>query len=288
MRTTNIAMYAPNQTEPVTFSLGDKLVSSKYRVRAIMGLDAEEITPKFYGFGTVTKSRFYNFGLRAREIVMRIVLRPRFNLGESYSDVRDELYRVISANRTGIVTLHFNANATNVAQIHGFITKFEAAHFNKEPEVQITIRCDDPMFRAINPVKLLPEDIQGLPALDYPDVNVSDVLSTAPHGLSMKIIFNTNSPSFTIRDTPTVSPDWMFRIIPSGGFITSDILYLSSEFSNKYLTLDRGGNNIYMMDLIEPSSIWPIIFPGENKLYFGEPSAYDWEYIEYYPTYWGV
>lgn len=287
MRTTNIAMYAPNSTEPVNFSLGDKTIKTKYLIRAIMGLDAEEITPRFYGFGTVSKNRFYNFGLRSRDIVMRIVLRPNHMLGESFSDVRDELYRMISGNRTGIVTLHFNANATQVAKIQGFIVKFEVGYFNKEPEVQITIRCDDPMFRSVIPATLRPEDVIGIAALEYPNVNVSDTLSTSPHGFTTKIIFKANSSSFTIRDSGDVDEyDWRFRVLEN--FLIGDILHFSSEFSNKSLVLERGGIFRPLVDLIEPGSIWPIIFPGENKFYFGEAPAIDWESINYYASYWGV
>ena len=293
MRTTNVAMYSPNSTEPITFSLGDKLSSEQYLIRGIVGLDAEEITPKFYGFGSVSKSRFYNFGLKARDIVMRIVLRPRFNLGESYSDIRDNLYRVISANRSGLVTLHFNADATNVARVQGFITKFEAGYFNKEPEVQITIRCDDPLLRAINPVHIEPDDIEGLPALDYPNVNISDTRSTAPHGFVMKINFKGTTKNFIMQDDP-INPDWFFRIkhpdddLLVEDFRAGDVLYFSSETSNKYLYMTRAGATYHLIDRILAGSVWPIIFPGENKFFFLEPATFDWEYFEYYPAYWGV
>jgi len=288
MRTTNVAMYSPNSTEPVNFSLGDKAVKTKFRIRAIMGLDAEEITPMFYGFGTVSKNRFYNFGLRAREIVMRIVLRPNYMLGESFSDVRDELYRMISANRSGIITLHFNADATNVAKIEGFIIKFEVGYFNKEPEVQITIRCDDPMFRSVIPATLRPEDVVGLAALDYPNVNISDTLSTAPHGFTTDITFKSNTAALTIKDKEGSDNDWFFTVLPDGGFIPFDILHLSSEFANRSLVLERGGNFFPIIDMIQPGSVWPVIFPGENYLYFSPAANIDWTSIDYYASYWGV
>ena len=91
--------------------------------------------------------------MKARTIVIRVVLNPRFNLGETYSDVRDAIYRAISAVRTGIVALHFNSSGATVARIYGFIAKVESLDiFNQLPEVQATLRCDDPVFRAINSI----------------------------------------------------------------------------------------------------------------------------------------
>ena len=123
-------------------------------------MDAEEIVPRFYGFGLTTtsplntKPRFYDFGMKPRNVVIRVVLNPRYKLDETYADIRDELYRNISSNRTGLIVLHFYYGATTVARLTGFITKFEVSHFTQLPEAQITIRCDDPMFRAINSVML--------------------------------------------------------------------------------------------------------------------------------------
>src|SRR4029077_11294562 len=138
--------------EAISFSLSKSDPSAQYMVRNMIGLDTEELIPRFYGFGLVTGPKYYDFKLKPRLIVIRIVLNPRFNIDESYSDVRDTLYRAISAARTGLVTLQFNSGGTTVAQIMGFITKFEVPYFTPLPEVQITVRCDDPMFRAINSV----------------------------------------------------------------------------------------------------------------------------------------
>ena len=121
MRVTSVGLYSSNFEEAITFSLRDADPNAQYMVRTIIGIDAQEIIPKFYGFGLQSKQRLYDFGMKARDIVIRAVLKPRFNLDESYSDIRDELYRAISANRTGIVVLHFNSGATTVAKIPGFI-----------------------------------------------------------------------------------------------------------------------------------------------------------------------
>jgi hypothetical protein len=288
MRVTDIALYAgtsPEAVEPINFSLSQYEPLAQYMVREMTGLDGAELIPRFYGFGIQSKAKFYDFGMQAREIVMRVVLNPRFQMDESYSDVRDTLYRAISAVRTGVIVLHFNSVGTTVARIFGFITRMEVEHFSPLPEVSLTIRCNDPMFRAINPVVYDLTDPMVLTPTN--PVLIADSLSTAPHGFQMQVTFKANSPSFTIQDVAT-NPEWLFRVTPSGGFLTGDVLYFSSDYSNKYLYMIRGGVTTYLVDKIQPDSVWPIIFPGGSRFHFVDIANFNWNHITYYAAYWGV
>jgi hypothetical protein len=286
MRLTSVHLYADGAEaagiDVITFSLRDAEPSAQYAVRNIVGLDAEEIVPKFYGFGLVNKGRFYNMGMKARDIVLRVVLNPNFVINETYSDVRDELYKAISATRTGQVVLHFNSGATTVARIYGFITKFEVGYFNQLPEVQLTVKCDDPTFRALNPVIYNPTDFGTSTS-----VIIADSLSTSPHGFNMQITFKATATDFVIQDK-TSNPEWKFRVIPSGGFLSGDKLYASSEFTNKYLYMVRASTTTRLMDRVEPQSIWPTIFPGSNTFVFPGRAAFDFNELKFYAAYWGV
>lgn len=282
MRLTRMSLYASDLSEAISFSLRGADPEAQYIVRNIVGLDAEEIVPKFYGSSLATKLRYYDFGLKARDIVMRIVLNPNFGIDEGYSDVRDQLYKAISATRTGLIALHFLAGATTVAKISGFITKFESSYFVEVPEVQLTIHCDDPMFKAINPV-----DLDSSELSPTNPVLIADSLSTAPHGFMMEVTFKANVPSFTIQDVEN-NPEWKFKITPAGGFVTGDVLYLSSDYSNKALYMVRGGVTTQLMDRIDPTSIWPILFPGANSFWFVDLASINWNLVEFYAAYWGV
>jgi len=283
MRVTSMCLCSPTLEEPITFGLRYTESQGQYIVRNIVGLDAEELIPKFYGTGLQTKSRFYDFGLKSRDIVMSLVLNPRFKLDESYSDIRDYLYRTISSTRTGMIELQFFSGATTVAKISGFITKFEVPYFTERPEVQITVRCDDPMFRAINPVIFEPEDLSS-----FNPIIIPDSISTAPHGFSMEVVFTAPSDTFLIQDDPT-HPEWTFKVVPGGfGFIIGDQLYFCSEYANRHLYMVRGSVTTHLMDKIEPTSIWPTIFPGANVFQIVTLPKLDWVSFKYYAAYWGV
>lgn len=282
MRVTSVDMYSANLEEAITFGLADVAQDSEYEVRTIIGLDAEDIVPKFYSKSIDGSQNFYNFSLKPRDIILRVLLNPRFDRGDSYSDVRDRLYRTISANRTGLVTLHFNAGGTLVAMIKGSIVKFEALHFAKKPEVQITINCKDPMFKAINAVNFEPDEI----ATTNP-ISVPDSLSSAPHGFTMKATFTGATDSWTVQDD-AITPTWAFEVAPSGGFLLGDELYFSSEYSDKQIYLYRDPDIIQLADKIVPGSVWPVIFPGSNSFHFVDLASFDFDYIKYYAAYWGV
>ena len=282
MRLTSVQMLSPDSSEPITFNVRDANADDRYSVRTILGLDADEIISKYYGTGLVSGKKMYDMRLKPREVVVRIVLNPDVRIGETVGTVRDNLYKAISARRSGNVTLQFKSGATVIASLFGFITKFEVPYFTKLPEVQITVNCDDPTFRAINPVVMEPEEMSALNPTFVPDS-----LSTAPHGFTFQVTMTGTLASFTIQDVPT-TPDWTWVVTPSGGFLSGDQLFFSSEFSNKYCYMIRGATTTHLMDKISLNSIWPTIFPGQNSFHFLNRASFDWNDLRFLAAYWGV
>jgi hypothetical protein len=281
MRITGISVIA-NDTQELQFDLSMPDSKTKYIVRSIIGIDAEELIPKFYGFSKDGTKKFYDFKLKQREIVMRIVLNPRFNLNETYSEVRDAIYRAISATRTGVLELQFQSGASTVARIYGYMTKLEVSHFSNVPEIQLTIQCNDSLFRGLNPIIYEAADLS-----DTNPVGVVDNESTAPHGFSMQLTFTASIATFTIQDKAT-DPEWEFKIVPSSNFLVGDILYFSSEFNHRQLYIDRSSTIIQLMDKVDPNSVWPTIFPTFNEFHFNDIASFDWNYLQFYTAYWGV
>ena len=290
MRITDLGLFS-GEIELASFSLLKESTRSTYMVRKITGLDAEEITPKFYAFGKTTGKRFYDFGLRARDIVMNIILNPNFGFSESYSDLRDNLYSGIAAQRSGLVTLRFNSGGATVSQLNGFVTKIEVDYFDNKPAMQMTFRCDDPMFRGLAPVKLVGAEIPPPNPLYIPDSQ-----SSAPHGVLLNFTVTAAVNSLILQDA-AANPDWVFEVFPNPTvgtfavnpqFAVGDKIVLSSEYSDKYVYMIRGGVTSYLSDKITVGSIWPVIFPGQNALYLGTPAAFTVDQIMYYPAYWGI
>lgn len=281
MKLTSVELHPNNSSYIGVLSFRDPGRANPYNVKAIIGLDADDIVSRFYaGSGDL---KFYNLSLEKRDIVIRIALNPRFNLNESYSGLRDELYKIISSSRTGLVEIQFKNDEEVVAVVYGFVKKFEAAHFNKEQEVQITLNCPDPILRAPTPVSVVLDDVD--PAL----VNLEDLLSTAPHGFKFELHMIDNIPG-GIEMSVFGDDTWSFEVTPDGGFLFDDVLYFSSEYNDKHLYIMRPGvtDPIHLADKIVVGSVWPIMFPGDNELVFSNPTDVEFDSISYYPTYWGV
>lgn len=281
MNITDIELYSSIGVNAINFSLARAKSDDKYFIKNIAGLDAEELIPKFYAFGLVNKPKFYDFGMKPRLIVMNFLLNPKFKIDETISDLRDAIYRIISASRTGKVILNMNSSGTTLATTAGFITKFEATYFTDKPELQISIQCDDPLFRGINSIVYDDELDQTNPIV------IMDGLSTAPHGFALTVTFVGGSTTFTIQEQ-AVNPEWAFSVTPGTVFGSGDVLYFSSERSNKYLYVNRSGVITYLMDKISPTSVWPILFPGSNSFHIPEKAALTLTKAEFYPAYWGV
>jgi hypothetical protein len=280
MKITDIELYS-NNVLFMTFSLQKANFTDSHLIKSIAGLDAEDIVPMYYGYGLNSNTKYYEYSLKPRDIVMRIGLNPNFTINESYGGLRETLYKAISSSRSGIITLKFLSNGVAQTQIFGRIVKFEVVYFTKEPEVQITFNCTEPLFKAINSTL-----ITGIASAN--PVLVTDNVSTAPHGFKLQATFIGSVATFTIQDA-AATPEWMFQIIPASPFAIGDVLYLSSEKNNKYIYMVRSGVTTYLMDKVLTTSVWSILFPGNNVFYIPEIiGAITINNIEHYASYWGV
>lgn len=282
MRLTSVIIHSDSSLEDIEFTLRENVFRNRYTIRSIVGIDADEIIPKFYATGAVTGKKYYEFSMKPREIAMRAVVNPQFHVNETVSELRDAIYRLISATRSGELQLQFKSGGTTAFVINGLITKMEVSHFSQLPELQITMTCDDPIFRSVHPIDYAVADLPGANPVRLPDG-----ISTAPHGFSFAVEFTGTVATFTIQDDPT-TPDWRFRVSPDGGFVSGDILHFSSEYQTKELWYERGPTITHLMDKIHSDSVWPTIFPGDNPLHFSNIASFDWVSLKYFSAHWGI
>lgn len=292
MRVTEIDLVSDTFEEALNFRLAPAKKTGQYQIRQIVGLDADEINQRFYVGGQNKESKYYEAYLKPREIVMRVILNPRFNLDENYSDVRDELYRYISKSRSRQLSLHFKSGTTAVSKIDGYISKFEAVHFTKLPEVQITITCPNPIFKALSYVELpdfVSNHVNGV-------INVPDSLSTAPHGCVIEATYSTdNNSSFSFYDKEHAYTTF-FSVgysSPYGNYDIGDKVFVSSESGSKdvwAVYTEYPSSQIGLMSNVDAFSSWPIIFPGNNQFFFNalKNNKLSSLKIKFIPTYWGV
>lgn len=280
MRVTSVELHPAGSTAVQVLSFRDPRRGNPYNVKEITGLDADSIVPKYYGVSGNSNEAFYNLTLEKRDIVMRVQLKPAF-ANQSYSDLRDALYKIIASSRTGLVEIQFKNENGVQATLFGWVRKMESPQFTKTPEVALTFETQDPMLKAPDPVNVV------VAGLNTADTNIQDLVSTAPHGFDFTATFTANVASVVITD-PLNPTAWSFGVTPDGGFLTGDVLHLSSDPKNKQLYLVRGGVTTYLADKIVSGSVWPVMFPGDNHFAMTGAASINWTSISYYPTFWGV
>ena len=277
MKVTSVEIQADGSNQVVVLSFRDPRRLQPFNVKTIVGLDADEIIARYYGVSGTKK--YYNLSLEKREPVIQIELNPDFSVDQTYSDLRDQIYKMIASSRTGIINVRFKNVAEVVAVVSGFVTKVENSLFDKVPGVSITINCAEPLLKAPTPTVI------DILTLSTASANIQDLKSTAPHGFIFEMGFLNPVATFEVYPPDN---EWSFAVEPVGGFLAGDILHFSSELNNKYLYVVRGGNTIHLADVIQSGSIWPILFPGDNVFEFSNPTDLVWEAVSHYPTYWGV
>lgn len=281
MRVTSVELHPSGSSDVVVTSFRDPAGSNPYNMKSMTGLDASDgIAPQFYGNSGSSATGFYNMSMQKRNVVLNITLNPQPALGKSYSDLRDDLYRMIGSSRTGQIQVRFLNETGVVAAISGFIVKAESDLFTKQPTVQLSLSAVDPMLKALDPV------IVPIVGLNPANFVVSDPISTAPHGFSFTADIVEPISSLAIKDPNDRS--WSFEVVPSGGFLAGDELNFSSDPKVKTLYVVRAGAELYLADVITPGSVWPIMFPGDNNFFFTNPANIIIVDFQYYPTYWGV
>jgi hypothetical protein len=99
MKITNISLVSED-SELANLSFRDPASRNKYVVKGVFGLDADDINSVYYGDSIDGSQHFREARLKSRELVFRVALNPNFWEGETYSSLRDNMYRAIARSRT--------------------------------------------------------------------------------------------------------------------------------------------------------------------------------------------
>jgi len=282
MKLTSVEIHAPNFSTIITLSFRDPMRQDQYNVKSIVGLDADEIISKYYAMSSDSKTKFNTLVIAKREVVFSVALNPAFDQNQSYSDLRDTLYKMISSSRSGQIQLWFKNGDVTIAILYGFITKFETPQTEQVPDVKLTIKCDEPFLIAPDPVNI---PVGGISLSGF---TIQDDQSTATHGFKFQIHF-TASVSGPITITDPYDSSWFFTINPPLVFLSGDVLTFSSEYNNRYLIDTRASGTVsHMADSIVTGSSWPIIFPGTNNFRFSQTANMVLDSLSHSYHYWGV
>jgi hypothetical protein len=216
-----------------------------------------------------------------RELAFRIALSP--GLGQSYSSLRDDLYKFI--DKTVLVNLMNDSMIT--AQATGYIQQCEAVHFSNQPDIQMTIECQEGEFVSPKSVNIPFSDLTSL----QPIINYNE--GTAPTGLDLQCTVTAIQSGFAITehskfwDVSGVEVHNVFQVIYP--FLVGDVINISTSMKNKRITRTRAGVTLDIAGYINAGAVWPKLYSGVNTFHWTFASSWmTWTAASYIPKYWGV
>lgn len=270
-----------------TFDLSGMTPNSPYILKGVTGLSASDVMPMNYG-SSFTGTPYYEMSLASREISMKIGLNPIYSESGLREDLRDSLYKSIYAARDPRLWFDIYNNSEHVATIGGLVTKLEASHFTAKPDVELTIKCSEPFFKANARTEIETTNYNQLPHLivDYNN-------GSAPVGFRASFQLNSSATSFGF-----LSGDDCWEFIVEHDFLAGDIVYFSSEYGEKNIysyspSLHTTGSSgiTRLADKLTSTAIWPILFPGVNNFELtAPPGVTDFTLVtcSYHASFWGV
>lgn len=251
-----------------------------YLIKASDGLGPPDFTSIVQGFDT-NGVPVYKAYSEKKILAFKVGLNPGF--GQTYSGLRDNLYKFVERS----LTISFMSGSLIIAQATGYISKFEVSHFASQPEILLTINCDQPYFTSPRAI--------GIPFVDldkaHPLVNYED--GTAPTGMNLNFTVTGPHAGFSISNygrlwyagnTPVSN---LFAVTYS--FLAGDEITLVTDEGSQQITLTRAAVDYDLAGYLNKGAVWPVLFSGVNFFDWDITSA--WATMvtaTYIPKYWGV
>lgn len=210
-----------------------------------------------------------------RQVVIRIGLNPNFKLFQSASELRDNIYGLLTTGNDDLpIPVQFLNGENIVAVAYGDASKVEPSLFTETPEVQVTIDCDSPYLRY--PVEKI---------LTPPLKTSFSILNegTAATGFSLSIAFTGTVNNFQLtRGTQKM-------LLSAANFIAGDTLLLNTIPGQKDISKIRAGVESSLLHTLSPDSTWFTLYGGLNT-FTTNSQAFNWNTnpIRHTPLYWGV
>lgn len=233
-------------------------------------------------------SIFQNRRATNREIVIRVGLNPVLAANERHSDLRDELYGLLStSDPSEKIYVKLMNGAEVVAQTEGWVKLIEAVMFTQDPEAQITIACPKPYFRSPAEIELVSETFLNDAYSAYHPVITNP--GNASTGFYMEIVWDAAATGFNFTNDPTFAKSLMTvgPVIP-GLFEVDDVLIFDTRIGQRKIDRVRDGVTESLLRYFYPTSIWAQLQPGVNNFYTYPFFAFHFQSFRFYAQYWGV
>ena len=240
--------------DPLIMNLGSEINTDLVQIRKIDGLDPVKASISTSKFGSKDGSFLTGKNLDDRNIVLTLGLNPDW-VDWDYSKLRNLLINDYFMTKS-LVRLVFDTDEYPQMEIEGHVETCEQNRFSKDPEIQVSIICPDPLLVASGQTTIL-----QAPNTEFPlDIQY---VGTVPTGFKLDLLHVSGSnptqvnihaqgPTvMTINDAPVVD--------------STHYLEVYSVPGERYIKKNGTGANIF--NKMTDASEWPMLYPGLNQFY---------------------
>lgn len=295
----------------VTNHLGDMLTMELTRpelsgliVESVTGLGPPKATINTTEIATLDGASYNGARANSRNIVLSVIM-----YGTSAEDSRHLTYKYFPVKKR--VRLDITTDI-RTCYTYGYVESNEPNIFSAQESAQISILCPDPFFYSSDGAESIV--FSGIaPMFEFPFENdsltenlliMSEILRIRSKtifyngdvdiGMLITIHATDNVKNITIYNITTqekivVDTD-VIKTLTGTEYGKGDDIIISTVTGQKYARLLRGGVYTNIINAIDKSSDWPIVYKGENTFaYMAESGVDDIELsLTFVPTYEGV
>lgn len=245
--------------------------SSEYVIKNIDGLGPVKAALTSADNANDAGTTFLSAKDGQRNIVLTLGFAPTYSSGSTITALRNDLYKVFTPKM--YVELTLTDDLLGVFKIWGRVETHEPVMFSADPEVQISIICDDPYFykQAADIVFYIPLLVPGSDtfSINYagkvPVGFVFEFDRTADATISDNYVALKMLP-----DIDYVSPEMSLLEVP---FLNGDHFRISSARGDRGATYVRGGVTYNAMVYFSGSLVGMQLEPGLNYFSLGPTFA---------------
>lgn len=245
----------------------------------IDGLDPGKATLVSSAYAQQDGAEFHSARRESRNILMGFALDSRFG-GGTARQLRDQLYAYLMPKRKVSLTFHLEENFE--LKIDGVIESVQSPMFSEKPVAVVSIICFNPDFYDPTTRNI------GMEAFSTPYEYLIPYEGNVETGYTIELTVDANitSNGFTVYHR---RPDGQTTVLDFSAQLQGlDEVHIHSVAGQKRATLVRAGVETSIIAGIDPTSVWPVLIPGDNYLAIVVTGAQFGYEVRYNPRYGGI
>lgn len=231
--------------------------SEGFYVYDVKGLGPTDANLVFSEYANLHGSRYESSRKRNRSIIISLGLDPDY-ISITPDSARQYLYRYFMTSQR--VDLVFVFRDGRERHIQGHVEVFEDTRFSDDLTCKISIICPDPFFYALDL-----SDVPG-PLTANSGMIEFEYEGNQPTGLYFEFKPTTNIGLIQITTQQSYTSKQQLEFITP--LTSADTVLMSTTPGRKDVRVHRLGIDLPMLARVSPTSTWPVLYPGKNKIGF--------------------